>query len=128
MDAEATVRSYYDALRDGDDLPPYFAPDDTLVKVGISERLSEYDAVAEGLREQTRTTEKWTVRSHDLRVTERERHAWLSDAVSMAWTDAETGERQRFESRWSATMERAGASEGPPWRFVGMHVSTADEL
>ena len=123
MDAEATVRSYYDALRDGDDLPPYFAPDDALVKVGISERLSEYDAVAEGLREQTRTTEKWTVRSHDLRVTERERHAWFSDDVYMAWTDVETGARKAFDARWSGTLE-----DRDGWVLVGMHVSAPREL
>jgi len=132
MDARETVEAYYDALGAGDPLGPFFARpregDDAPVKYGISERLVGIEAIRSGLREQTRTTTDWRVESRALRVTERERHAWLSDAVSMAWTDAETGERQRFEARWSATMERAGASEGPPWRFVGMHVSTADEL
>ncbi len=123
MDAEATIREYYDALREGKDLPPYFADDDGLVKFGISEQLCGYDAVSEGLREQTRTTEDWTVLSRGLRVTERERHAWFTDDVLMAWTDVETGARRRFDSRWSGTLE-----DRDGWAFVGMHVSAAREL
>jgi hypothetical protein len=44
MDARSTVREYYDALRTGDPLAPYFAKehddDDAFVKFGISERLT----------------------------------------------------------------------------------------
>ena len=123
-DAAATVRRYYAALRSGEPLYPFFAEDDSLVKFGISERLAGYEAVAEGLREQTRTTEDWTVESRDLRVTERHRYAWFSDAVHMAWTDAEADARRDFETRWSGTLE---ARDGE-WAFVGMHVSVAREL
>jgi hypothetical protein len=132
MDAAATVRDYYDALRNGDPLVPYFADCDPTVKFGISERLTGYDAVAAGLRAQTERTAEWTAESHRLRVTERACHAWFSDDVTMAWTDTEVDRRHCFETRWSGTLERRDEDgerdEHGDWRFVGMHVSTADEL
>lgn len=133
MDARETVEAYYDALRAGDALGPFFAAphevDDSPVKFGISERLVGVEAIRAGLRVQTRTTSDWTVSSRALRVTARDCHAWWSDDVSMAWTDVESGERRQFETRWSGTMARTGeGTEGPPWRFVGLHVSTADEI
>jgi hypothetical protein len=121
--ATARIEAYYDALRAGEPLEPFFAPDDDLVKCGISERLVGYDAVAESLREQTETTEDWTVGSEGLRVTERESVAWFGDRVRMAWTDTESGTRHDFDARWSGTLERRGA-----WLFVGMHVSAPREL
>ncbi len=123
-DAKTTVWEYYEALREGEPLAPYFAEDESLVKFGISERLVGYEAVAEGLREQTRGSEQWTVTSHDLRVIERDRHAWFSDDVRMAWTDTETGTRREFDTRWSGTLARRGEN----WEFVGMHVSVAQPL
>ena len=123
-DAATTVERYYEALRSGEPLYPFFAADDSLVKFGISERLAGYEAVAEGLREQTRTTEGWTVESRDLRVSEREGCAWFSDEVGMAWTDREAEERREFDTRWSGTLERRDGE----WAFVGMHVSVGWEL
>jgi len=123
MSAETAIRDYYDALRAGEALVSFFAEDDELVKVGISERLAGYEAVAEGLREQTETTEEWVVESDDLRMTERDGNAWFSDSVRMAWTDTTTGTRHGFDSRWSGTLE-----ERDGWVFVGMHVSAPREL
>ena len=127
MDAADTIRSYYDALRDGEPLGPFFAPerpaDDAIVKFGLSERLVGIDAVREGLREQTATTVDWAVDSRALRTTERERHAWFSDAVEMGWTDTERGIHYEFDTRWSGTLELRDGD----WRFVGMHVSTAED-
>lgn len=120
MNAEETVRSYYDALRNGEPIHTYFADEGSLVKFGISERLAGYKEVSEGLREQTRRTEDWRVESKDLRVTERERHAWFSDTVRMAWSDTEKGKDYDFDSRWSGTLEKRDGE----WLFVGMHVST----
>jgi len=120
MKAEKTVRSYYDSLRNGEPLHTYFADGESLVKFGISERLVGYEEVSEGLRDQTRRTEDWVVESNGLRVTERERHAWFSDTVRMAWRDAEKGKSYDFDSRWSGTLEK---SDGE-WLFVSMHVST----
>lgn len=120
MDAEATVRDYYEALRRGEPLYPYFLEAETTVKFGIGERLTGYDAVAEGLREQTRTTDDWTVDSSRLRVAERDCHAWFSDDVRLEWTDGELGVRRAFDTRWSGTLERREES----WLFAGMHVST----
>jgi len=134
MGARSRVETYYDALRDGDPLHTQFASDTTVVKCGISERLVGYEAVEAALREQSRTTADWHVESHDLRVTERDRHAWFADAVSLAWTDTDRGERVAFETRWSGTLERerrvAGERDDSPgdWRFVGMHVSTTSEI
>ncbi|CCQ37023.1 uncharacterized protein Nmlp_2873 [Natronomonas moolapensis 8.8.11] len=129
MDAEATVRAYYDALRAGDALAPFFARGATPVKFGIGERLRGFEEIEAGLAEQTETTDEWVVDSDRLRVTERDAHAWFSDEVGMAWSDLGTDTRYEFDTRWSGTLERrpdaesAGAA-GTPWRFVGMHVST----
>lgn len=119
MGVEATVRDYYDALRAGDPLGPFFAERDDLVKFGVSERLVGHDAVVEGLREQTRSTADWRVESRSLRASRRGDVGWFSDEVSLAWTAVETGERRAFETRWSGTLERRDGD----WRFVGMHVS-----
>jgi hypothetical protein len=122
-DAEETVRRYYEALRAGEPLYHFFAADDSLVKVGISERLVGREAVEAALREQTRTTAAWRVESRDLRVTDRERHAWFADEVEMAWRDTTTGTRHAFDARWSGTLEKRD-----DWAFVGMHVSAPHEL
>ena len=122
MTAETTVRAYYDALRGGEPLPPFFHPEDSLVKFGIGERLTGYDEIEAGLRNQTDTTRDWTVESHDLRVTETEDVAWFADEVRMAWRD-DTGTDHDHETRWSGTLV---PDEGE-WHFVGMHVSTSDD-
>lgn len=131
MSAAATVREYYEALRRGDPLPPYFAGDGgrgdaetPVVKYGIGERLVGYEAVAAGLREQTRTTAGWTVESAALRVGERPEHAWFSDEVYMAWTDLAADRERAFDTRWSGTLERRDGA----WRFVGMHVSVPHRI
>ncbi len=122
MSAEKTVREYYDALRSGEPLVPFFAESTDLVKVGLSERLVGSERVADGLRAQTETTTDWVVESRDLRVTERDSVAWFADEVGMAWT-TEEGEEYDFETRWSGTLER-----GAEWAFVGMHVSAPQGL
>jgi len=119
MDTEDTIRGYYDALRNGEVLHRYFAKDDSLVKFGISECLTGYEEVSQGLDEQTRRTEDWKVSSKDLRVTERGNHAWFSDTVRMAWKDTEKENEYDFDSRWSGTLEKRERE----WLFVGMHVS-----
>lgn len=118
--AEETLRSYYDALRNGKPLPTYFAEDEGTFKFGITERLFGYDAVKRALTEQTDETKEWTVESHDLRVVEREDHAFFTDVVRMAWKNTEKGRTYDFETRWSGTLERP---EDDGWVFVGMHVS-----
>lgn len=125
MDAEATIREYYDTLRRGEPLSPFFAESDEIVKFGISERLTGYEEVEEGLRQQTQSTDGWTVESSALRVSEREDgYAWFSDDVFMAWTDTERRIRYEFNTRWSGTLSR----RDDEWRFVGMHVSTTREF
>lgn len=129
MDAETTVRAYYDALRAGEPLTPFFACDESVVKFGIGERLTGYAEIREGLTAQTETTADWHVESERLAVTERGDHAWFSDDVVMAWTDLEPGVDYEFESRWIGTLERRPDADSrvdgidTPWRFVGMHVS-----
>lgn len=124
MDSEATIRAYYETLRQGEPLYPFFVESEDIVKFGISERLLGYEEVAEGLKEQTRTTTGWTVESSDLQVNEREDSAWFSDDVFMAWTDTERRIRYEFDTRWSGSLER----HNDEWRFVAMHVSTARSL
>jgi hypothetical protein len=134
MSARATVEDYYEALRRGEPLYPYFAEEADVVKFGVGETLVGYDDVAEGLREQTRTTTDWTVESDALRVVERERHAAFSDDVRMAWTDTESDADHDFETRWSGTLERRPTDDDPDadpetdeWVFLGMHVSVAHD-
>jgi len=128
MNARETIEAYYAALRAGEPLGPFFADDGdrSVVKFGISERLVGTDAVGAGLQAQTETTTDWTVQSHSLRVTEREGYGWFSDDVWLCWTDTERGSRHEYDTRWSGTLE---ATDGErPWQFVGMHVSTADDI
>lgn len=139
--ANATIHAYYDALRNGEPLSLYFVADPKTVKFGITERLTGYEEIAEGLHTQTETTTDWHVESHELVVGERGSHAWFGDDVSMSWTDATTGERHAYRTRWSGTLERidgSGSGTGDEagdgddgrhaagserWRFVSMHVS-----
>lgn len=133
MDPQAFVRAYYDALRAGEPLPPFFADHDDLVKVGIAETLVGRE-VEHGLRAQTETTTDWQVDSHALRATDAGDHGWFSDEVSMGWTDTERSIRFEFETRWSGTLVRTTDGDRPSddpfdgWRFAGMHVSTARAL
>jgi hypothetical protein len=124
MSVEATVRDYYEALRRGEPLYPYFAERDDVVKFGVSERLAGYDAVAEGLREQSRVTEDWTVESERLVAGRRGDAGWFSDDVTLAWTDPRADERHEFDTRWSGTLFR----RDDEWLFAGMHVSVARDL
>ena len=121
MTPEETVRAYYDALRNGDPLAPFFVESPDVVKFGIGERLTGYAEVARGLLEQTRTTEDWTVESHALRVVDRGDHAAFSDDVRMAWFDSEAFRERDHETRWSGTLTRV--DEDREWKFLGMHVS-----
>lgn len=129
-----TIERYYAALRAGEPLHPFFADDGVVVKVGIGERLVGAEAVAEGLQEQTGTTDDWTVESRDLRVGAADgsgdagadddpAFAWFGDEVAMAWTDTDRDTRFAFETRWTGAMVR----QDDGWRFVEMHVSAPDE-
>jgi len=120
MTARERILAYYDALRSGDPLYPFFAESPSVVKFGITERLTGYEEIETGLREQTRTTADWTVESSALSVSERADHAWFSDDVFMSWVDANEGRERAFDSRWSGTLARRDGE----WLFVGMHVST----
>lgn len=125
QDAEAAITAYYDALRDGESLSSFFAEAPDIVKIGISERLVGYADVADGLSEQTATTDDWTVESTDLSVSVDDTHARFSDRVSLAWRDMQTDTDYSFETRWTGVLERHDSDE--PWRFVSLHVSAPDE-
>lgn len=147
MDVEDTVRAYYEALRRGEPLPPFFLERPDVVKFGISERLEGYEAVADGLRAQTETTDGWVVESSNLVAARRGDHGWFSDEVFMAWTSRERSVRHEFDTRWSGPLVRVeddggnssdaaddgernrdgGPAAPGEWRFAGMHVSTARE-
>lgn len=119
MDAQATIRAYYDALRAGEPLYPFFYDDERTVKFGVGETLAGYDAVAAGLREQTETTTGWEVDSRELVVGEADGSAWFADDVFMGWTDTEANVRYEFDTRWSGSLLRVDGE----WLFTGMHVS-----
>lgn len=123
MNAAETVREYYEALRRGEPLYPYFAEQSDVVKFGVGERLVGYDAVAEGLREQSRTTEDWTVESRDLRTFARDGFAHFVDDVRLVWTDTRHDHRHDVETRWTGLVEPRG--EEP--LFLSMHVSAGVE-
>jgi hypothetical protein len=158
MNPTETVEEYYETLRRGEPLSPYFVEREDVVKFGISERLTGYNAVAEGLREQTRTTEDWQVESKQLQVVTPKSEtgktvtsvsiAWFTDDVVLSWTDS-TGERQSFDTRWSGVLERDDRdgrdsqddrnksdgqgnrddeTAGANWRFAQMHVSAPHDL
>ena len=124
MSAETVITAYYDSLRRGDPIHPYFLEDDSTVKIGVRGAAYGYENVADSLREQTRTTENWTVESHRLAVEETDDHARFADEVSLAWTDLEAETRHRFETRWTGTLVRQNGD----WYVATMHVSSPHEL
>ncbi len=128
-----TVRSYYDSLRTGEPLAPYFRAEESTVKFGITESLFGAEPVTAALREQTATTTDWTVESHQLVVAEWDGFATVADEVLLAWTDTETGDRHRYDTRWSGTLVPTDLAAGTltrtndetlAWQFVLLHVST----
>ncbi|RQH01276.1 nuclear transport factor 2 family protein [Natrarchaeobius oligotrophus] len=127
--AADVVRRYYDALRDGEPLEPFFRRSESTVKFGITEALFGYDDVATALRKQTETTTDWRVESHTLSVDERETFATYADEVTMAWIDTERDQEYEFDSRWSGTLvaTEGDRDDGIPWAFATMHVSAPPE-
>lgn len=128
MTAEDVVRDYYEALRRGEPLYPYFAETEAAWKGAISTHYVGYDTIAEALRDQTRTTDDWTVESNALSVTERESFATFSDEVRMEWTATADGTRNEFDTRWSGTLVPVGDGAELDWAFELLHVSAAREL
>lgn len=120
MDAVETIRDYYDSLRRGEPLYPYFLDAESTVKFGVGERLTGYEEVKSGLRAQSETTTGWEVESRNLIVEERRDHGWFTDDVFMGWTDTDARVRYEFETRWSGAMTRVDDE----WKFGSMHVST----
>ncbi|MFB6168894.1 MAG: hypothetical protein ABEJ43_08615 [Haloferacaceae archaeon] len=121
MDVDGFVRDYYEALRRGEPLDPYFAERPETVKIGVFSRQVGGESVAEALRDQTAGTEDWVVESRDLRAFARDGVGHFVDDVRLAWTDARTDRRHDFDTRWTGLAEsRAGEPV-----FVSMHVSAS---
>jgi hypothetical protein len=132
MTVEDVLLDYYEALRRGEPLYPYFVESADAHKVAVSTAYDGYDAIAEALREQTRTTTDWMVDSAGPSVVTGDEWASFHDDVSLAWTETEAldgderddardddGVRHAFETRWSGTLvERDGG-----WSFLELHVS-----
>lgn len=123
MTVEDRIREYYDSLRSGRPLEAYVR-DDAFVKIGVEETLTGPAEIADGLREQRRTTSDWAVDSHELRTDVRGSYALFRDRVTLAWTAEASGDRHTFETRWSGTLVRGDAD----WEFVSIHVSAPHEL
>jgi hypothetical protein len=113
------VRDYYEALRRGEPLYPYFLEAGSVAKFGVSESLLGYDEVAEGLREQTRVTDGWTVDSRRLTAGRAGSQGWFSDRVALAWNEGD--ERRSHDTRWSGSLRRRDGE----WVFAELHVSVA---
>lgn len=130
MSAEDAVLDYYEALRRGEPLYPYFEESPATWKAAISTTYEGYDAVAEGLREQARTTTDWTVQSQGLETVERDGWATMTDEVTLAWTrtgsNGSNGEESvhEHETRWSGVL----VDRGDEWLFSQLHVSTASDV
>jgi len=134
MSAEDAVLEYYEALRRGEPLYPYFVESPDAHKVAVSTAYDGYEAVAAALREQTRTTTDWVVDSAGPSVVAGDDWASFNDDVSLAWTRTDAPDREdagdgpaaddeavghEFETRWSGTLvERDDA-----WLFLELHVS-----
>jgi hypothetical protein len=126
MSARETVLDYYEALRRGEPLAPYFAERPDVVKVGVFSRVVGFDDVAESLREQTRTTAAWTVDSHDLRTHEPptdDACVWFTDVVDLSWRETGRETSHSFETRWSGVLEPRGDGDAREWVFATVHVS-----
>jgi hypothetical protein len=125
MSARETVLDYYEALRWGEPLEAYFAERPDVVKVGVFSRTVGFDDVAEALREQSRTTEAWSVESRDLRVEapKRDEPGWFTDRVDLSWRDTRRETSYDFETRWSGVLEPRGSGDSREWVFASMHVS-----
>jgi hypothetical protein len=138
MTAEDAILDYYEALRRGEPLYPYFRETSDAWKAAISTTYEGYDAIAEGLREQSRSTTDWTVESNALAVVERDDWARMTDDVTLAWTrvpdgddaadgasgtgdDEENRDRREHETRWSGVL----VEHDDEWVFEQLHVSTA---
>ena len=123
MSAEDAVLDYYEALRRGEPLYPYFRESADTWKAAISTTYDGYDAVAAALREQTRTTTDWSVGSDGPAVVQREDWASFHDDVALAWTrtppDDDAAARHEFETRWSGTL----VEHDDEWLFLELHVS-----
>lgn len=124
MSAEDVVLDYYEALRRGEPLYPYFRESPNTWKAAISTTYEGYDAVAEALREQTRTTTDWRVESDEPAVVGGDEWASFNDDVSLAWTrtpddDDAAVTRHEFETRWSGTL----VEHDDEWLFLELHVS-----
>ncbi len=123
MSVDAFLESYYQALRDGEPLEPFFARDHRAVKFGITESLHGYAEIEDGLTAQTATTTDWSIRSHRLETDTAGEVGWFSDHVTMRWRDIEADEQLEWETRWSGTVLHVDSD----WQFVRMHVSAAHE-
>ena len=119
MSAREHITAYYDALRNGQPLSPFFSDQGPVVKFGIDEALDGYEAVVEGLQSQTETTASWDITSHQLRVGRSGKTAWFADLVTMDWTDTERNASYTLDTRWSGTL----VNVNDQWGFVAMHVS-----
>lgn len=142
MSAEDVVLDYYEAVRRGEPLYPYFRESASTWKAAISTTYDGYDSIAEGLREQSRTTTDWTVDSHALETVDRDGCVTMTDHVTLAWTsvgstDTESepaanhggeGEPARtaheHETRWSGVL----VEHADEWLFTQLHVSTASSV
>lgn len=116
-----TIETYYETLRRGEPLTPFFSEDPQAVKLGIEETLVGYADIADGLSSQTDRTSDWTVESTSLRVIERDAFAWFHDEIRLSWHDKSTGTDESYDTRWTGTLEYRDPVDR--WQFVTLHVS-----
>ncbi|MGM0604932.1 MAG: nuclear transport factor 2 family protein [Halobacteriota archaeon] len=125
MTATSTIEAYYDALRCGEPLTPFFLEAPSTVHIDVGETLVGYANVADTLATQTDRTSEWTLDTAGPSVTERDSFAWFHDEVTLGWVDERTHTDHQYETRWTGTLEYRDRNNG--WRFVSLHVSVPVE-
>ncbi len=125
MNAAETIAAYYAALRAGEPLGP-LSPMTQTARWHVESPTRPGPTPLNGTAGPDRDDGRLDCRepcapgdrTRGLRVVQRRRDT--------CWTGTEGAVRHEYDTRWSGALEATGGER--EWQFVGMHVSTADEL
>ncbi len=121
MNAEETIRVYFDALTrgDADRLIDIISDADHFVKIGTDagEFVEGGDGVAEYYRHHVSSTEDFAIDFGHLDIQERESTAWFY--TRQTWHVTWQGRRETLAMRLTGILEK----EEAVWKFVQIHAS-----